>query len=278
MVKGILMGIAVLGILAAAVAADQWQTVATAGTGVLLHEDTRLRQLDPVFQTLFLPDAEEDVKLTAILELFPVDPKLFTDKKVKGNARVNIECLTTDGNQRTVGSVSGKIARNGTLAIAEQISSDLDCELFGLTWQFFKKFQIPGGTSIQLNSAVELVDDDADSECLDRDTLCLNDDRFRVEAAWRDFSGDRGSGIAFPRTDDSGIFFFFDGNNTELLIKVLDGCSRNNHYWVFYGALTNVEFDVTVTDTLAGRSRVFGSPLGQPAPAILDTQAFATCP
>jgi hypothetical protein len=28
-----------------------------------------------------------------------------------------------------------------------------------------------------------------------------------------------------------------------------DGCGVNNHYWFFYGALTDVEYTITVTDT-----------------------------
>ena len=278
MVNRAFLGISVVALMAAAAAADQWQTTATSGTGVLVHEDTRLRQLDPVFQTLFLPDGDEDLKLTSTIQLFPLDPGLFTNKRVKGNARAKIECLTENGNQIDVGSVSGKFARNGALAVTEQIPADLDCQLFALTWQFFKKFQLPAGTSVQFNSAVEMVGDDADTGCFDRTSLCLNDDRFMVEVDWRDFQGGRGPGIAFPRTDDSGTFFFFDADNTELLLKVLDGCARNDHFWVFYGATTNVEFDVTVTDTLTNQSRVYGNPLGRPAPAIVDTQAFATCP
>ena len=33
------------------------------------------------------------------------------------------------------------------------------------------------------------------------------------------------------------------------MIKVVDGCGFNNRYWVFFAALTNVEFHITVRDT-----------------------------
>ncbi len=37
-------------------------------------------------------------------------------------------------------------------------------------------------------------------------------------------------------------------------------------------------YELTVTDTLAGASMSYSNPLGQPADAITDTAAFATCP
>lgn len=41
----------------------------------------------------------------------------------------------------------------------------------------------------------------------DQNTLCLNDDRFKVEVDWRDFS-DSGPGLAMPQDDTFGIFYF----------------------------------------------------------------------
>ena len=40
--------------------------------------------------------------------------------------------------------------------------------------------------------------------------------------------------------------------NTELVVKALDGGGFNGHLWVFYGALTDLEYWITVTDTLTG--------------------------
>ncbi|MCB1007734.1 MAG: hypothetical protein KDB94_02445 [Acidobacteria bacterium] len=80
-------------------------------------------------------------------------------------------------------------------------------------------------------------------------------------------------------SDDSAVFWFFEADNWELLIKVIDACSPPfNAYWVYYAATTNVEFHVTVTDTLSGLSKTYDSVAGPPAPAVTDTNAFATCP
>ena len=104
--------------------------------------------------------------------------------------------------------------------------------------------------------------------------LCLNANRFRVEATWRiPGSGPQGLGTPVPRTSDTGAFWFFQPSNYELLVKVLDGRGVNGHFWVFYGSLTNVEFDLTVTDTLTGQQRRYHNPAGTMA-SQADTTAF----
>ena len=81
-----------------------------------------------------------------------------------------------------------------------------------------------------------------------------------------------------PMAEQSGLFYFVDPENWELLVKVLDGCNTNGNFWVFFAATTNVEFTVTVTDTQTNASRQYLNPLGGPPPAIQDTTAFSTCP
>ena len=64
----------------------------------------------------------------------------------------------------------------------------------------------------------------------------------------------------------------------QLLFKVLDGCSINDRYWVFFAATTDVQFTATVTDTQSGAQRTYTNPQGQAADAVTDTAAFASCP
>lgn len=111
-------------------------------------------------------------------------------------------------------------------------------------------------------------------------TLCLNDDRFKAEVAWRIPNGNQGSGraVPVPTAPDSGLFYFFEAANIEMLVKVLDACPLNNRFWVFYAATTNVQFTLTVTDTQTGAVKVYFNPLNQAAAPVQDTSAFATCP
>jgi len=110
-------------------------------------------------------------------------------------------------------------------------------------------------------------------------TLCLRDDRFQVQATWEVPLLGLGPAGAVPgSSSSSGNLYFFNPENWELLVKVLDGCAQNDHFWVFAGAATNVGWELTVEDTESGETWTMTNPLGQRAPAIVDTRAFATCP
>ena len=104
--------------------------------------------------------------------------------------------------------------------------------------------------------------------------LCLNGNRFAAEVTWRDFQGNTGSGHPVSLTGDTGYFWFFSSTNVELVVKALDGRGINNNYWVFYGALSNVEYTMTVTDTVTGRTKVYANPSGNLG-SVADTSAFA---
>lgn len=87
--------------------------------------------------------------------------------------------------------------------------------------------------------------------------LCLLGDRFRAEVSWTRPNGDQGVGTAIPSSDNTGFFWFFNPANVELVVKVLDGTANNGRFWVFFGALTNVAYELTVTDTMTGAQKTY---------------------
>jgi plastocyanin len=117
------------------------------------------------------------------------------------------------------------------------------------------------------------------SPCVPGDsTLCLNGGRFKVEVGWKVASdGTSGSGTAVSLTGDTGEFWFFSANNIELVIKVVDGTAFNGNYWVFYGALSNVEYKIEVTDTVTGYSKTFVNAAGNLA-SVADVSGFSPAP
>jgi hypothetical protein len=122
----------------------------------------------------------------------------------------------------------------------------------------------------------------APAACTDSATeVCLNRDRYRVSIQWKRPPEHPNLGpatVSNLQTDDSANFWFLEPSNLEFLVKVVNGCSLNSRYWVFFAGTTNVEFTVNVTDTKTGQSKSYMNPLGHPADAVTDTQAFATCP
>ena len=109
-------------------------------------------------------------------------------------------------------------------------------------------------------------------------TLCLNQDRFRVTMSWRNAQGQQGAGQAVELTPDTGYFWIFDEANVEVVIKLLNACGIGQRYWVFVAGLTDVEVDLIVEDTQASEVLIYSSPLGVAFQPVTDTNAFATCP
>jgi hypothetical protein len=110
--------------------------------------------------------------------------------------------------------------------------------------------------------------------CGDTAALCLNHSRFRVRVEWRvEAQGTSGVANPVPLAEDSGSFWFFSPNNLELMIKVVDGRAFNGHFWVFYGALSDVAYEITVTDLTTGQVRTYINAPGTVA-SRADTAAF----
>jgi photosystem II stability/assembly factor-like uncharacterized protein len=107
---------------------------------------------------------------------------------------------------------------------------------------------------------------------------CLAGGRFLVEARFRSEPGSEPRvATASPITTDTGAFWFFDSQNVELLVKVLEGCAINGSWWVFATGLTDVEVELVVTDTANGAEQRFHSAAGAAFRPIFDTSAFL-CP
>lgn len=107
----------------------------------------------------------------------------------------------------------------------------------------------------------------------------LKNGRFRVSATWKNFVQQTGNGTFVPLgSEETGVIWFFTPSNFEVMLKIIDGCFENNRYWVYFAALTNVEFHITVRDTWAGVEKTYHNTLGVSAPAITDSSAFQTCP
>lgn len=109
----------------------------------------------------------------------------------------------------------------------------------------------------------------------DAGKLCLKEGRFEVEVDWRDHHNGNRTGIggakAYEGSGVTGFFWFFNPNNVDLIIKILETAAGD--HWVFYGGLSDVYYKMTVTDTETNQSKSYenleGSICGK-----ADTSAF----
>lgn len=137
---------------------------------------------------------------------------------------------------------------------------------------------------------VQIADqDEIGDRCTPSDTiLCIDDQpsdrRFKVTVSFATaqgggLSGDaRATPLSSLGISKGGIFSFTDPANPEVLVKVLNGCSITNHFWVFFAATTNVGFTLCVEDTVAEVEKCYTNPDQMTAETVTDTMALATCP
>ena len=76
-------------------------------------------------------------------------------------------------------------------------------------------------------------------------------------------------------SEQSAILYFFDRNNAEVLIKVLDGCGINGYRWVFVAPVTTLAFNLSIEPPGGGTPWTHDNRLNQTAAAKSDIKAFA---
>src|SRR6056297_1442327 len=117
-------------------------------------------------------------------------------------------------------------------------------------------------------------------------TACLQQNRFVVSmtfdsagAAFVPSSAGLPAGNAEPVFGgmNAAVFRFYDVDQVDAFVKVLNGCPINGRFWVFASGATDAATEITVTDTVTGDTVRYASDAGQPFSPVADTNAFATC-
>ncbi len=112
------------------------------------------------------------------------------------------------------------------------------------------------------------------TSCRPETTPLVFDGGYEVRMCYETPAGEVGeakSGIW--ASSESGLLWFFSRTNAEVLIKVLDGCRFNGHRWVFAAPVTDVAFNLYVTDGNGHYWRHFNRQ-GEKAATKTDTMAF----
>lgn len=152
----------------------------------------------------------------------------------------------------------------------------------GATFQYRLRAESAAGLSEYSEIAAAATDGSIGACASGAHALCLAGGRFEAKVTSRRGEGEppraavRGDSPAAAR---SGLFALTSsGGDAELMLKVVDGCAENGHYWVQLAAVTDAELAVSVRDTQTGRTWAFFNPAGKAAGAVRDVDAFATCP
>ncbi len=198
------------------------------------------------------------------------------DLQALGEYEVFVQRLSPQGVQ--LGLDDFRVSRLGAIADPSYDPFSIDLAFNSVRGEYFVVYSGDDNRNSLVDDEVEIFGqriDPAITACQDSgQTICLNGNRFEVTATWKTRQGTSGRGQARRLSSDSAWFWFFDDANTELVVKVLDARGVNGNFWVFYGALSDVEYALTVTDRQTGRQKEYFNPLGSFA-SRGDTGAFA---
>ncbi|HEX2641862.1 MAG TPA: fibronectin type III domain-containing protein [Thermoanaerobaculia bacterium] len=194
-------------------------------------------------------------------------PNAPTKLAVSSVSGTSVSLTWQDNSSNETDFVVERSSAAGTFAIVATLPANTSsATITGLTadtpYTFRVRARNANGGSLNSNE-VSVTTDGAGGACVaNGNTLCLAGGRFKVRVQWRTTGGQTGVGGASPISNETGTFWFFDASNVELIVKILDGQSINHFFWTFYGGLSDVEYWITVNDTVTGESATYHNPQG----------------
>jgi len=147
------------------------------------------------------------------------------------------------------------------------------------------QFDTSGFTASQTTTASALGKQPLIADEASEDTLRLvSAHPFEVKLSATDpRTGTTGQGQLISQTDIYGIFSIpaITGNasNPEVIVKMVDASAIGANYWVFYSALTDLNYTLTVKETATGRTKTYrDAKVGTTVCGAFDTSGFLTAP
>ena len=213
-------------------------------------------------------------------------PATPTELRAQGTATDTIRIIWNDKSNlesldATDFEVEAQAASGGWMVLGSVPGNSIGADVIGLAPESWYDFRVRAHDANGYSGYTEEADATTLAEtgsCVeDATTLCLNQQRFRVHVVWEKTDGSTGPGSTIPLRDDSGLFWFFSPDNAELVVKVLDGCTYDDHYWVFAAGLTNVRVVITVADTETGLTSSWVNSQGTAFQPVQATNAFPSC-
>lgn len=107
-----------------------------------------------------------------------------------------------------------------------------------------------------------------------RNNVCLQGGLFEVEVHG---TGTQGRPTGFDLTSTTSVWYYYQPENLELLVKVLNGCSENGYWWVLIGGVTDQYLHISVRDLQDPKQPLkldWVHQAGTPLSGVVNTQAF----
>lgn len=106
---------------------------------------------------------------------------------------------------------------------------------------------------------------------------CLFDGAFEIETHWGFLAPDGGRTTLLAFSENTVLGHYGNPSNIEVVVKVLDGCSINAHFWVYIGTLTDKAQWIEVRDhqdPTRRSARMYFHPGDGPVGTLTDSRAF----
>ena len=112
------------------------------------------------------------------------------------------------------------------------------------------------------------------TDCRPAATPLVFEDGYEVSMCYETPDGDVGEAKAgIWSSGESGLLWFFNRDNAEVLVKVLDGCRLGGHRWAFVAPVTDLAFNLHIRDSV-GRYWSHHNRQGDTAATRTDNFAF----
>ncbi|HEV2854452.1 MAG TPA: hypothetical protein VHC97_16785 [Thermoanaerobaculia bacterium] len=132
--------------------------------------------------------------------------------------------------------------------------------------------EVPPGDYTLVIDGAPVVASKALGSCTSGPFLCLAGNRFRAEVTWKPGTASLPA-QAVAVSSGAGYFWFVDPAIADLSVEVVDNRARNGAFGVSFNGPTDVEFTLTVTDTVTGAVKTYVHRVGAAA-NVSDPTAF----
>ena len=177
-------------------------------------------------------------------------------------------------------------AATGWTAVATVGANSAAAVLEGLAPGASYRFRVAalgqGGTALSGTARFTLAEpplDGANTNCVPTGNVATLADGYDVRMCVEMPSGAQVDASNYHlESTASGLLYFFDRDNVEVLVKVLDGCAINGHRWVFIAPVTTLAFHLEIVERSTGIVFTHRNPRSVTAATVSDTTAFACDP